>query len=161
MRGERQSYTVFSDSQAAIARVRRDCGPAQALARAVVDFSHELQERGNSITIRWTPSHEGVEGNDQADALAKRAAEGKGSRAPPGYLREASLSHLTRNSTEARSKAAGDWIRDHVRRERRYHPPPRGKLRKGLGRVRKELAGRFYQLLLGHAATGRISGGSA
>ena len=55
---EKQNYTVFSDSQAAIFRVRHDdCGPAQALARAVVDFSYELQQRGNSITIRWTPSH--------------------------------------------------------------------------------------------------------
>ena len=155
-RGEgNQSYTIFSDSQAAIARVRYDdCRPAQALARAVVDFSCELHQRGNSITIRWAPSREGVEGNEQADTLAKRAAEGKGNRASPKYLREASLSHLTRKSTEARTKAAGDWIQDHVCRERRYRPTPRGKLRKGLGKVRKELAGRFYQLLSGHAAIG-------
>ena len=106
---ENQSYTVFSDSQAATARIRHDgCGPAQALARAVVDFSYEPHQRGNSITVRWTPSHEGVDGNEQADTLAKRAAEVEGSRAPPEYLREASLSHLTRKSTEARSKAAGD-----------------------------------------------------
>ena len=32
-------------------------------------------------------------------------------------------------------------------------PPPGGKLRKGLARVKKELAGRFYQPLSGHAAT--------
>ena len=31
--------------------------------------------------------------------------------------------------------------------------PPEGRLRKGLARVRKELTGRFYQLLSGHAAT--------
>ena len=55
---------------------------------------------------------------------------------------------------EARSKTASDWIRDYVRKKRRYHPPPRGKLRKGLGKIRKELTGRFYQLLSGHAAIG-------
>ena len=32
-------------------------------------------------------------------------------------------------------------------------PPAGGKLRKELGKVRKELAGRYYQLLLGHEAT--------
>ena len=32
-------------------------------------------------------------------------------------------------------------------------PPSGGKMRKGLARVRKELAGRFYQLLSGHSAT--------
>ena len=36
---------------------------------------------------------------------------------------------------------------------RRYRPPPGGKMRKGLARVRKELAGYFFQLLSGHAAT--------
>ena len=36
-----RSYTVFSDSQAAIARAQHtDCGPAQALASAVVVFSY-------------------------------------------------------------------------------------------------------------------------
>ena len=33
--------------------------------------------------------------------------------------------------------------------------PPRGKLREGLARTRKELMGRFYQLLSGHAATAK------
>ena len=69
---------------------------------------------------------------------------GGGDRADPEYLGEASLLHLTRKTTEARSKATREWIRDHVRRERRYRPPPRGKLRKVLGRVQKEFAGRFY-----------------
>ena len=43
-----QSHTVFSDLQAAIFRVQHeDCGPAQALARAVVEASYELRARGN------------------------------------------------------------------------------------------------------------------
>lgn len=37
--------------------------------------------------------------------------------------------------------------------ECRYRPPPGGGLCKGLGKVRGKLAGRFYQLLEGHAAT--------
>ena len=118
-----------------------------------MDFSHELKSRGNSTTVRWTPAHQEVEGNEQADALAKRAA-GKGEElAEPAYLREASLSHPTRVSTEASSTSTGRWIRGHVKRKHRYRPPPGGRLRRGLGRVRKELAGRFYQLLSGHVAT--------
>lgn len=81
--------------------------------------------------------------------------EGEGEQVESSYLREASLSHLTRKTTEARSEAISTWIRDHVGRKHRYRPPPGGKLRKELARVRKELAGRFYQLLSGHAATGR------
>ena len=75
---EGQAYTVFSDSQAAVARIQHSgCGPAQALARAAIDWSHELRQRGNSITVRWTPAHSGVEGNEHADAIAKRVAEGE------------------------------------------------------------------------------------
>ena len=48
-----------------------DCGPAQALARAAIDWSDELRQRGNSVTVRWTPAHLGVEGNEHADAMAK------------------------------------------------------------------------------------------
>ena len=44
-------------------------------------------------------------------------------------------------------------IREHVGRRHRYRPPPGGRMRRELGRVRKELAGRFYQLLSGHATT--------
>ena len=124
--------------------------PGSGNARAAIEWSYELRQRGNSITVRWTPAHVGVEGNEYADALAKRAAEG---RADPEYLGETSLSHLTRKTTKARSEAAGEWIWSHVRKECRYRPPPRGKLRKGVCRVREELAGCFYQLLSGNAAT--------
>ena len=48
-----------------------------------------------------------------------------------------------------------EWISRHVRPERRYRPPPgRGIKRTQLRRARKTLAGRYYQLLSGHAATG-------
>ena len=119
-----RSYTIFSDSQAAVARVQHtDCGPAQALASAVVDFSYEIRGRGNDITVRWTPAHRGVDENKQADARARRAAEKRKGQADPAYLREASLAYITRVSTERRSISTGQWIRDHVKRRHRYRPP--------------------------------------
>ena len=149
-----KEYTIFSDSQAAIARAQHtDCGPAQALASAAVDLSHQISARGCSVSLRWTPAHQGVEGNEQADARARRAAERREEQADPDFLRETSLSHLTRISTEKRATQTGQWIREHVGRRHRYCPPPGGKMRKELGKVQKERAGRFYQLLSGHAAT--------
>ena len=48
-----------------MARIQHsDCGLAQALARAAVEWSQELRQRGNSITVRWTPAHVGVKGNE-------------------------------------------------------------------------------------------------
>ena len=77
-----QGYTVFSDSQAAIARVQHDrTGSAQALAKAVIAIVDNLTSWDNTLTIRWTPAHKGVEGNEQADAAVKSAAEGEGERA--------------------------------------------------------------------------------
>lgn len=49
---EGQAYTIFSDSQAAVARIQHDgCGPAQALARTVIDMTYELRQRGTNVTV--------------------------------------------------------------------------------------------------------------
>ena len=112
-----QSYTIFSDSQAAISRAQHDwCGPAQALTRAVIATVDSLTMQSNTLHIRWTPAHEGAEGNEQADATAKAAAEGEEGRAEPAYLREASLSYLTRKTAEARPEATSEWMRTRVGR---------------------------------------------
>ena len=154
-RGEESTrYTIFSDSQAALSRVQHDrTGPGQALAIRAINTAKSLVDRGNTITLRWTPSHEGIEGNERADEMAKRAAEEREGVASPRFLKEASLSHLTRATTEARSRATAEWIRTRSGRRRRYHPLKGGKMRKDLNRTRKELASRFYQMLSGHAAT--------
>ena len=83
----------------------------------------QVPERRNTITIRWTPAHLGIKGNEQADTLAKRAAEGRKDRAGPSFILEAILSHLTRKVTEARSNATSRWIREYSGRRRRYRPP--------------------------------------
>ena len=114
VRGEtEQSYTVFSDSQAAIYRVlHEECGPAQMLARATLGAFCRLRARGNEVTIRWTPSHQGVAGNERADTSARAAASGEQAAASLTYLREASLSHLTRLATETQSTETNRWIRE-------------------------------------------------
>ena len=154
-RDERDTeYTIFSDSQAALSRIQHDrTGPGQARAIQAIAAAEAITSRGNTVTLRWTPSHVGIEGNERVDNMAKRAASEEEDRANPQYLREASLSHLTRVTTEARSEATAEWIRSHSGRHRRYRPPKGGKMRKNLNRTRKELASRFYQLLSGHAAT--------
>ena len=64
------------------------------------------------------------------------------------------MAHMTRVATETRSRATTDWITEHVRPGRRYRPPGKGVRRTQLRRVKKTLAGRYYQLLSGHAETG-------
>ena len=94
-----------------------------------------------------------MEGNEQADRAAKAAAENRQGILNPAFIAETSLSHLRRVTTERRTSATQAWIRERVGRRHRYRPPPGGKMRKELGGIRKELAGLYYQLLSGHAAT--------
>ena len=92
-----------------------------------------------------------------ADRYAKAAAARSRptDEIPEGYADETSLSHMARVAMEARSRGTTEWISAHVRPERRYAPPPgRGIQRAPLQQTRKSLAGRYYQLLSGHAATG-------
>uniref|UniRef100_A0A8D8XN72 RNase H type-1 domain-containing protein n=1 Tax=Cacopsylla melanoneura TaxID=428564 RepID=A0A8D8XN72_9HEMI len=61
---------IFSDSQAAL--------------KALSSFKHEskltwecletlkLLARGNQVTLTWVPGHEGHDGNEKADELAKK-----------------------------------------------------------------------------------------
>lgn len=104
-------YTIFSDSQAALCRVQHDrTGPGQMQAVAAITLGEAIAGRDNSIALRWTPSHAGAEENELADIMAKGAAEGRGERASAEYLREASLSHLTRTTTETKSRTTAEWI---------------------------------------------------
>ena len=93
----------------------------------------ELHERGNTLSVRWTPSHSGVEGNEQADRAAKAAAEDRQGTLDPAFIAETSLSHLRRVTTERRASATQAWIGERVGRRHRYRPPPGGKMRKELG----------------------------
>ena len=74
---EGRSYTILSDSTAAIKRIRSDeTGPGQRFAIAIMEVCDRLASRGNGLTVRWVPSHPGAEGNEVADEWAKMAAEG-------------------------------------------------------------------------------------
>jgi len=71
--GIRGGITICSDSQAAIKALaaRRVC------SRLVLECRRELDKAGRSreVVLRWVRGHSGVEGNERADALARRGAE--------------------------------------------------------------------------------------
>ena len=80
-KGDGRQYTIFSDSASAVDRTRSDStGHGQRLAMATHEVSERIVGRNSTVTIRWTPAHQGVEGNETADSRAKAAAEGR----PPG-----------------------------------------------------------------------------
>lgn len=112
----------------------------------------------NEVIVRWAPAHQGALGNEKADENAKAAANGdEPDNAVPGAYRwESSLSHMTGLATEARAWATAEWIAERTRGLRQKHRTPSGGgLRHRLfRRTPKSVAGRYYQLLSGHAAIG-------
>ena len=122
-------YTLFADSSAAIERVRSDrIGPGQRFAIATIEVCDRILTRDNQVTIRWVPSHNRVGGNEMADTYAKAAASRSApchhKATPRELLGEATLSYMNHTATEARSRDSAKWIKDNVRAERRYRPPP-------------------------------------
>lgn len=62
-RGEaRRAFTVFTDSVAAMRRIVCDApGPGQEMAVRIIEIAQRVVDQGNSITVKWTPAHRGVE----------------------------------------------------------------------------------------------------
>jgi len=93
--GERKSFAIGVDNQATLKAFHSDLrSSAHHLAREVRRITNRaLKKRGNTnhkLTLRWTAGHEGIPGNELADAEAKKAASGLTSdkHSLPAYLRK-------------------------------------------------------------------------
>ena len=99
---------IFTDNQAAIqASSAPGRSSGQYILREIMRTASQLQERGWNIRLYWLPGHEGIYGNECADALAKEAAN---SPAPNG-AEELILTASTRRTLcmEAASAWKTEW----------------------------------------------------
>jgi hypothetical protein len=153
-REHNQDYTIFTDAQAAIERCKTDSqGPGQEIARAIITWSTEIAERGNTLTLRWVPGHAEVEGNEVADEMAKEAALSgfHGDSESRSIEKRITMAYLKRQATEAKSRGTKGWIKERTDVRRAYIPRKKIGFRKELKGERKSVASRYYQLLTGHA----------
>lgn len=88
-------------------------GPGLASAKAIIELEELLNRRGCSITIRWTPAHEGVEGNELAGSYT-----GAKLRCGRPEVSSGKFRLPTRKAIEARSLRTRGWVRDRVRGSR-------------------------------------------
>ena len=101
-----QTYTaiIFTDNQAAIQACSapgRSSG--QYILSEITRTASQLQERGWDIWLHWLPGHEGIYGNECADALAKGAAISPA----PNDVEEPTLMASTRRALQI--EAASAW----------------------------------------------------
>jgi len=67
--------TVFTDSQATLKRIQSDePGPGQVLALRTMNWADALARKNIQVEYRWVPAHKGIEGNEEADQQATKAA---------------------------------------------------------------------------------------
>ena len=141
-----EEYIVFSDRQPAIRRAMSDSlGEGQYWVRAIIEVATQLVANSNVVWVLWVPAHAGIRGNKVADGMAKEAAGDRAHDVPDEIRWQTSLSHLSRRAAEGRARATSQWVTDHVRPERRHHPPDgSGLCRRMPRRVRKSTVQRYY-----------------
>lgn len=65
---------IYADNQAAVQRLSTLSNkPEQSQLSTAIRSATVLVERGNRITLEWCPGHVNIEGNEEADLLAKKA----------------------------------------------------------------------------------------
>lgn len=68
---------IFSDSQSSVGLLTLNWTPNHYIdvIRDIKEYTDELNQKGMEVQILWTPGHADIQGNDEADILAKTAAE--------------------------------------------------------------------------------------
>jgi len=160
---EVRKVTVFTDSQATLQRIQSDePGPRQALTLRTMNWKRELADKNIQVEYQWVPAHNGVEGNEEADSQATKAAyKYCGSytemQNPQSRFNYVSFAHIGRRLTEVKWEESLKEIKEMGTKSKqsyRYDLVKRGGNEVAM-ESKKSIAARFYQLKTGHALTGK------
>ena len=111
------SIVIHCDSEAAIKSLKvHKTYPSDQQAREILDLAQELIANQNiSFTLHWVPSHIGIPGNEQVDALVKRALSYSqiNMSLPPslGQVKSTIRRHLKGQTTSHFKKKAEEVVR--------------------------------------------------
>jgi RNase H len=149
--------TIFLDSQVAIKRTLNDnLGPRQALAVEIITIAKWLKEKDIQVSIRWVPSHSGIEGNEKADLLAKKTSKQPKSAQIDDYSFFNYIQNLVKRQKALETQ---EWLfntqKQWLKHQDEFQEMPNSSLtaNKVIFQARKRLSSRFFQLKIGHAIT--------
>jgi len=150
---------VFTDSQATLRRIQLDePGPGQVLALRIINWVNALARKNIQVEYRWVPAHKGVEGNEEVDQQATKAAyKHCGSytkmQNPLPFIDYVSFSHISRRLTDVKWEESKEEIKEMGKKSKHsywYDLVKRGGNSAVMG-AKKMIAARFYQLKSGLA----------
>jgi hypothetical protein len=129
-------------------------GLGQALAIEIITIAKRLKETDIQISIRWVSSHIGIEGNEKADLLAKKAAKQPKSAQVDGYSFFSYIQELIRRQKALETQ---QWLfntqKQWLKHQEEFQEMPSSSLttNKVIFQAKKQLSSRFFQLKIGHA----------
>jgi ribonuclease HI len=148
-----QQIHVYADNQAAIHRIKNPSdNPGQAWQLRCFHAAAEVASKQASISLHWAPGHEGVDGNERADSLAKGAALAR----PNSRSTSLAMTGIRiKNRTEMEWRLAfSRYSKSAIEQNpSTYAKVFKWKFRKRLAippGTKRELTSTFYQLKLGH-----------
>ncbi len=80
--------TIYSDSVSALQAIANPMFQSgQRLLNLVAQVLDRVAEKGRRLEVAWVPGHDGIEGNEEADGLAKEATEQGATIDPPVWMK--------------------------------------------------------------------------
>jgi hypothetical protein len=101
-----QQLVVFSDSQQALRAIQagNDARTGRALLSKIAESIETLCRAGIDLRFRWSPGHEGVVGNEEADDAAREASSHTGKPTAPALERVREVAGVIRLINRDRSE---------------------------------------------------------
>jgi ribonuclease HI len=123
----RTSFAIGADNQAAVKAILTELThPRQYLAAKFLSTMAQIRKKRGSknyaLTLHWTAGHTGIQGNEEADSEAKKAAKGYSSNAPllPRILHRLLAASTSATKQKHNSNTKSKWAK-------RWHTSERGK----------------------------------
>ena len=102
-----KNIVIFSDSLSALQELESGEMDNKEMSQIMIACDHLISNYDIQIVLQWIPGHQGIQGNEEADVLAKRGASQPQPEAPVSYN---TVSKMIR--TNLKDEWLVDWVQN-------------------------------------------------